>query len=80
MPGAHGDVPMTFHCPLGSADRVTAVFGSWAFIVVQSALIILWLGYNGYVAVHYLHGHESDPYPFILLNLLFSTQAAYAAP
>lgn len=47
---------------------------------MQSTLIILWLGYNGYAAVHYLHGHEFDPYPFILLNLLFSTQAAYAAP
>ena len=30
--------------------------------------------------MHYLHGKEFDPYPFILLNLLFSTQAAYAAP
>lgn len=62
------------------ADRVTAVFGSWAFIVGQSVLILLWLGYNGYAALHYLHGHDFDPYPFILLNLLFSTQAAYAAP
>jgi uncharacterized membrane protein len=62
------------------ADQVTAVFGSWAFILVQSALIILWLGYNGYAAIHYLHGRDFDPYPFILLNLLFSTQAAYAAP
>ncbi len=68
--------------PLGAriADRVTAVFGSWGFIVTQSVLIVLWLGYNGYAAVHYLHNREFDPYPFILLNLLFSTQAAYAAP
>ncbi len=68
--------------PLGAriADRVTAVFGSWGFILIQSALIILWLAYNGYAAVHYLHSKEFDPYPFILLNLLFSTQAAYAAP
>lgn len=43
-------------------------------------MILLWLGYNGYAAVHYLHSKEFDPYPFILLNLLFSTQAAYAAP
>lgn len=62
------------------ADKVTAVFGSWGFIVTQSALIVLWLGYNGYAALHYLHSNEFDPYPFILLNLLFSTQAAYAAP
>jgi uncharacterized membrane protein len=62
------------------ADRVTAVFGSWTFILAQSVLIILWLGYNGYVALHFVHTKEFDPYPFILLNLLFSTQAAYAAP
>lgn len=62
------------------ADRVTAVFGSWGFILIQSALILIWLTYNGYAAVHYLHSSEFDPYPFILLNLLFSTQAAYAAP
>ena len=68
--------------PLGAriADRVTAVFGSWRFILIQTGLIIIWLGYNGYAAVHYLHTSEFDPYPFILLNLLFSTQAAYAAP
>jgi len=68
--------------PLGAriADRVTAVFGSWGFILIQSALIALWLGYNGYAAVHYLHSNQFDPYPFILLNLLFFTQAAYAAP
>ncbi len=68
--------------PLGAriADKVTAVFGSWGFIVTQSVLIMLWLGYNGYAALHYLHSSEFDPYPFILLNLLFSTQAAYAAP
>ncbi len=62
------------------ADKVTAVFGSWGFILIQSALILIWLVYNGYAAVHYLHSKEFDPYPFILLNLLFSTQAAYAAP
>jgi uncharacterized membrane protein len=62
------------------ADNVTAVFGSWTFILVQSLLIVVWLGYNGYAALHYLHSRQFDPYPFILLNLLFSTQAAYAAP
>jgi uncharacterized membrane protein len=62
------------------ADKVPAVFGSWGFILIQSALILLWLAYNGYAAVHYLHSKKFDPYPFILLNLLFSTQAAYAAP
>ncbi len=72
----HDDLPLSARV----ADRVTAVFGSWAFIITQSVLILIWLGYNGYVAIHYLHGGAFDPYPFILLNLLFSTQAAYAAP
>jgi uncharacterized membrane protein len=62
------------------ADRVTQTFGSWAFILVQTALIAIWLAYNGYVALHLLRSHRFDPYPFILLNLVFSTQAAYAAP
>jgi len=68
--------------PLGAriADKVTAVFGSWGFIVIQSLLIVMWLAYNGYAAVHYFSTKDFDPYPFILLNLLFSTQAAYAAP
>jgi uncharacterized membrane protein len=72
----HDDLPRSARV----ADQVTAIFGSWAFIVSQSVLIVLWLGYNGYAALHYLHTREFDPYPFILLNLLFSTQAAYAAP
>lgn len=72
----HDDLPVGARI----ADRVTAVFGSWGFIVTQSVLILIWLGYNGYAAAHYLHGGRFDPYPFILLNLLFSTQAAYAAP
>ena len=72
----HDDLPIGVRV----ADKVTAVFGSWGFILIQSFLIIIWLGYNGYAAVHYLHSKEFDPYPFILLNLLFSKQATYAAP
>jgi uncharacterized membrane protein len=66
--------------PSRIADRVTAMFGSWPFIVVQTVMISVWLTYNGYVAAHYLATSSFDPYPFILLNLVFSTQAAYAAP
>jgi uncharacterized membrane protein len=57
------------------ADSVAKSMGSWSFIVVQTILVILWMGLNlvGYV-------YHWDVYPFILLNLLFSTQAAYAAP
>lgn len=49
--------------------------GSWKFIAYQTLFIILWMIVNlvGYI-------RHWDPYPFILLNLIFSTQAAYAAP
>ena len=49
--------------------------GSWKFIIIQTILVILWMGLNlvGFI-------YHWDVYPFILLNLLFSTQAAYAAP
>ncbi len=57
------------------ADQVTAVFGSWKFIIVQTMIVVLWISLNLFAAVHHW-----DPYPFILLNLVFSTQAAYAAP
>ena len=49
--------------------------GSWTFILTQSLLIVVWIAVN-LIAVW----RHFDPYPFILLNLLFSTQAAYAAP
>lgn len=56
------------------ADRVTGFMGSWAFIGIQTAIVALWVGGNLYLVFHF------DPYPFIFLNLAFSTQAAYAAP
>lgn len=57
------------------ADRFAAVVGSWPFIVAQSVILIAWLIVNA-VAWSY----HWDPYPFILLNLLLSFQAAYASP
>lgn len=57
------------------ADRVIRVFGSWRFIVVQTVAVAAWVAVNLLVLTRHW-----DPYPFILLNLLFSTQAAYAAP
>ncbi|TRX36139.1 DUF1003 domain-containing protein [Flavobacterium sp. ZT3R18] len=57
------------------ADSVASGMGSWKFIIVQTILVILWMGLN-LVAYTY----HWDVYPFILLNLVFSTQAAYAAP
>lgn len=57
------------------ADSVASGMGSWKFIIVQTVLVLLWMGLN-LVAYTY----HWDVYPFILLNLVFSTQAAYAAP
>jgi uncharacterized membrane protein len=63
--------------PLGAriADRVTGFMGSWRFLILQTVLVAVWLAGN-----IYLLSKPFDPYPFILLNLAFSTQAAYAAP
>lgn len=57
------------------ADGVAKGMGSWRFIILQTIFVIIWMGLN---LVGYLY--HWDAYPFILLNLLFSTQAAYAAP
>lgn len=64
--------------PIGAriADRVTAFLGSWRFIVLQTVIVAIWIAVN----VYHLLNAAFDPYPFILLNLAFSTQAAYAAP
>jgi len=56
------------------ADRVSAFLGSWRFIVIQTIVVVIWVVSNVLLLVHF------DPYPFIFLNLAFSTQAAYAAP
>ncbi len=57
------------------ADRLARIMGSWGFIFWQTIFVILWLGANLYGLTH-----EWDPYPFVLLNLVFAVQAAYAAP
>ena len=62
------------------ADLVAARVGSWPFIITQSSLLVLWILYNAYVAFQVLHGKAFDPYPFILLNLALSFQAAYTGP
>ena len=62
--------------PLGAriADAVTTFIGSWKFLVIQTVIVTIWIGGNIVLLFHF------DPFPFILLNLAFSTQAAYAAP
>ena len=58
-----------------ASDAVAAAMGSRRFIVIQSAIVAAWIALNLVAVIH-----PFDRYPFILLNLLFSTQAAYAAP
>ncbi len=57
------------------ADSVATGMGSWRFIIIQTVIVIAWMTANvvGFI-------YHWDVYPYILLNLLFSTQAAYAAP
>jgi len=65
------------HLTLGQriADRVAETMGSWTFIIIQSTILAAWIVLN---VVAYMN--HWDPYPFILLNLGLSFQAAYAAP
>ena len=57
------------------ADSVAATMGSWTFIIIQTILLMVWIALNITAYVQ-----RWDPYPFILLNLALSFQAAYAAP
>jgi uncharacterized membrane protein len=57
------------------ADRFAEIMGSWRFIIIQSIFLTIWVILNIVAFVKHW-----DPYPFILLNLMLSFQAAYAAP
>jgi len=57
------------------ADVIAAMMGSWRFILIQSLILMIWIGLNITAYVQ-----RWDPYPFILLNLVLSFQAAYTAP
>jgi uncharacterized membrane protein len=57
------------------AEGIARFLGTGRFLAVQTIIVIVWITLN-VVAVRL----RWDPYPFILLNLAFSTQAAYAAP
>ena len=57
------------------AEHAARFFGTPQYIIGQTLVVIAWIALNG-VAISF----RWDPYPFILLNLAFSTQAAYAAP
>ena len=57
------------------AEKLARLFGTPQYIVAQSLVVAAWIALNSIALIS-----EWDPYPFILLNLAFSTQAAYAAP
>ena len=69
----HGSYKLTLGQQV--ADSVAATMGSWTFIIIQSAVLLVWIALNITAYVR-----QWDPYPFILLNLALSFQAAYAAP
>ena len=72
---------MADHHPFGqdrfgrAAETAARFFGTPHYIVAQTVAVAAWIALNSVAIVHHW-----DPYPFILLNLVFSTQAAYAAP
>jgi len=70
---AGGEMELTFGQRI--ADTVAATMGSWKFIIIQSIILLAWIALN--ITAYIEHW---DPYPFILLNLALSFQAAYAAP
>ncbi len=74
---ARGSRTRDYQLTLGQriADTVAATMGSWTFIIIQSVLLFFWIVLN---VTAYIQ--QWDPYPFILLNLALSFQAAYAAP
>lgn len=56
-------------------ESIARFFGTGRYLLVQTIIVIVWIAVNLFAAAA-----RFDPYPFILLNLAFSTQAAYAAP
>src|SRR5206468_7254558 len=68
--GAFGDDPFGRF-----AEKTARFFGTPNYIVGQTIVVVLWIVLNSVALIHHW-----DPSPFIMLNLIFSTQAAYAAP
>ena len=58
-----------------SADWVNRGLGSWKFLIAQTTVVVIWVIANMIALVHHW-----DPYPFLLMNICLSLQAAYAAP
>jgi uncharacterized membrane protein len=63
-----------------TAESVARFFGTGRYLAIQTFFVAVWIALNAFLALDFGKRHAFDPYPFILLNLVFSTQAAYAAP
>jgi uncharacterized membrane protein len=67
-----------------AAETIARFFGTARYLLLQTLIVIVWIAINAVWGINYAHHKNGskpfDPYPFILLNLAFSTQAAYAAP
>jgi uncharacterized membrane protein len=67
-----------------AAETIARFFGTARYLLLQTLIVIVWIAINAVWGIDYAHHKNGskpfDPYPFILLNLAFSTQAAYAAP
>ena len=61
-----------------AADAVATFGGSWTFIAIFAAILVVWVGSNSFILVQY--DKSFDPYPYILLNLFLSMLAAIQAP
>ncbi len=61
-----------------AADAVATFGGSWTFILIFAAVLVVWVGLNSFILVKY--DKIFDPYPYILLNLFLSMLAAIQAP
>ena len=57
------------------ADQVVGIMGSWHFIIVQTVIVLVWMMMN-----LWLLSRPFDPFPFVLLNLVFGAESAYASP
>jgi uncharacterized membrane protein len=85
-PVKNANVELDEHLTMGQrvADFVTGMLGSWPFIITQTAVLFAWVLVNVYLVsmVLFKPGYLKawDPYPFILLNLVLSLQAAYTGP
>ena len=66
------------------SERLARYFGTARYLAIQTMFVAVWIAVNVFWGIKYHNSHHGsrpfDPYPFILLNLAFSTQAAYAAP